>query len=443
MCTIQRIHGRPAHCDGVGKSVSARRKCWRGALWAGKWLVVLAMVAMIAALGDAQQNTGAGESRAAARRANLPPRVAAAERFLAQRGWNHDSTGSGRQAWAGAGRLRRSANATAVQTQAQAQAQGTATWQPLGPAAVQSQNFGLVTGRISALALDPSDTTGNTLYVGTTGGGVWRSQNANSSSPANITFTALTDDLSALSGAADASISIGALTVQPGGTGVIWPGPATPTMLSTPTMAREFCAHRRREHLEPDLHRTSLAASQDFSFAGEGFAGFAWSTVNPQLVVAAVSQAYEGTLVNANRPGTSYEGCTTPPIAEPPGRWPPSRTAPGQTCRGQTICLRFPMGMRPHRWCGTRYGNCLWRRCATTATTSPRTASPGRGWRAARLRPGGFGGALSHQSRRHGLARLPHLSRNAGGESADRRHLCLDGGRVQPGPGNSGRTSAR
>ena len=34
-------------------------------------------------------------------------------------------------------------------------------------------------------------------------------------------------------------------------------------------------------------------------FTGEGFAGFAWSTVNPQLVVAAVSQAYEGTLVNA------------------------------------------------------------------------------------------------------------------------------------------------
>ncbi len=46
----------------------------------------------------------------------------------------------------------------------------------------------------------------------------------------------------------------------------------------------------------------------DFSFAGEGFAGFAWSTVNPQLVVAAVSQAYEGTLVDGELPGESYEG---------------------------------------------------------------------------------------------------------------------------------------
>jgi hypothetical protein len=266
------------------------------------------MVAMIAALGDAQQNTGAGESRAAARRANLPPRVAAAERFLAQRGWNHDSTGSGRQAWAGAGRLRRSANATAVQTQAQAQAQGTATWQPLGPAAVQSQNFGLVTGRISALALDPSDTTGNTLYVGTTGGGVWRSQNANSSSPANITFTALTDDLSALSGAADASISIGALTVQPGGTGVILAGTGDPNDALDSYYGAGILRSTDGGNTWKLISMTSLAASQVFSFAGEGFAGFAWSTANPQRVVAAVSQAYEGLLVNANRPGTSYEG---------------------------------------------------------------------------------------------------------------------------------------
>ena len=43
----------------------------------------------------------------------------------------------------------------------------------------------------------------------------------------------------------------------------------------------------------------SDTADNLWSFAGEGFAGFAWSTVNPELVVAAVSQAYEGTLVNA------------------------------------------------------------------------------------------------------------------------------------------------
>ena len=50
---------------------------------------------------------------------------------------------------------------------------------------------------------------------------------------------------------------------------------------------------------------TGLGA-QDVQFLGEGFAGFAWSRVGPQLVVAAVSQAYEATLVNALSSGNSY-----------------------------------------------------------------------------------------------------------------------------------------
>ncbi len=49
-------------------------------------------------------------------------------------------------------------------------------------------------------------------------------------------------------------------------------------------------------------------ACTDYKFVGEGFAGFAWSTANTQLVVAAVSQAYEGTLVNAEQPAYSYQG---------------------------------------------------------------------------------------------------------------------------------------
>ena len=104
----------------------------------------------------------------------------------------------------------------------------TATWQPLGPTAVQTPGFGLVTGRIAAIALDPSDATGNRLYLGTTGGGVWVAQNAGTTNPSSVVFTPLTDALAALGGVADASISIGALTVQPGGTGVILAGTGDP-----------------------------------------------------------------------------------------------------------------------------------------------------------------------------------------------------------------------
>jgi hypothetical protein len=170
---------------------------------------------------------------------------------------------------------------------------------------VQSQNFGLVTGRVSALALDPFDTTGNTLYVGTTGGGVWKSQNADTSIPANISFIPLTDDLSVLSNAAGASISIGALSVQPGGTGVILAGTGDPN-----DALDSYYGTGILRSIDGGTTWSLISSTPDlvYSFAGEGFAGFAWSTVNQQRVVAAVSQAYEGTLVNAELPGKSYEG---------------------------------------------------------------------------------------------------------------------------------------
>jgi hypothetical protein len=223
--------------------------------------------------------------------------VVEAERFLAQRGF-----APGRIA---AGSLRRRAGSASSQSQSQAQSGGSATWLPLGPTAVQSQNFGLVTGRVSALALDPSDATGNTLYVGTTGGGVWRSQNVDTSNPANIAFTPLTDDLPALSSAVDASISIGALSVQPGGTGVILAGTGDPNDALDSYYGAGIL---RSTDGGVTWSLIPSTANQAYSFAGEGFAGFAWSSANLQRVVAAVSQAYEGTLVNVDGSGTGYEG---------------------------------------------------------------------------------------------------------------------------------------
>jgi len=185
------------------------------------------------------------------------------------------------------------------------QGSGSFTWVPLGPDAVVTPNFGLVTGRVSALALDPADATGNHLFVGTTGGGVWEAQNAGASNAAQVEFTPLTDDLSALGGATDPSISIGALTVQPGGTGVILAGTGDPNDALDSYYGAGIL---RSADGGNSWSLIPLTADQLFSFAGEGFAGFAWSTVNPQLVVAAVSQAYEATLVNAVVPDRSFEG---------------------------------------------------------------------------------------------------------------------------------------
>jgi hypothetical protein len=220
---------------------------------------------------------------------SLPPRQVQAQRFLARRGGASARPLSPRPA------LVATPQSTAT----------TATWQPLGPTGVITQNYGLVTGRISALALDPSDATGNHLFVGTTGGGVWVAQNAATSNPANIRFVPLTDNLSALTSAADASLSIGALSVQPGGTGVILAGTGDPNDALDSYYGTGILR-------SADGGRTwaliQYAAGTNFSFLGEGFAGFAWSTVSPNLVVAAVSQAYEGVVVGALRGGRSYEG---------------------------------------------------------------------------------------------------------------------------------------
>jgi hypothetical protein len=166
-------------------------------------------------------------------------------------------------------------------------------------------NYGLVTGRVSSIALDPADPTGNKVYVGTTGGGVWAAQNAGSSAASAVIFTPLTDAPAALSGARDASISIGALTVQPGATGVVLAGTGDPNEALDSYYGAGILRSTDGGNSWALIQTTSDGI---YSFVGEGFAGFAWSTANPQLLVAAVSEAYEGTLVNAPRSNVSVAG---------------------------------------------------------------------------------------------------------------------------------------
>ncbi len=73
-----------------------------------------------------------------------------------------------------------------------ASAPQTPIWQPVGPAQVTTAAYGEVTGPITSIAADSSDATGNTVYVGTAYGGVWKSTNA-AGSPASVTFVPLTD----------------------------------------------------------------------------------------------------------------------------------------------------------------------------------------------------------------------------------------------------------
>lgn len=297
--------------SGAGERFPLARDAVRTAVTPGVKALAAAVCALAVA-GFAQQ----AETRV--RAVPVPPRAAAAERFLAERGWpaGHRRTlqrgAMRRQAVTSPGQTNPSPGQTNLGQTSLGQAGAAQTWQPLGPAAVSTPGYGLVTGRISALALDPSDATGNRLYVGTTGGGVWGSSNAGVANASGVAFTPLTDAVNALGGAADASISIGALTVQPGGTGVILAGTGDPNdvldsyygagILRSTDGGATWSLIQETHDAEDGL------SGQDFAFVGEGFAGFAWSTVNPQIVIAAVSQAYEGTLVDAGEAKLSYQG---------------------------------------------------------------------------------------------------------------------------------------
>ena len=90
---------------------------------------------------------------------------------------------------------------------------GDGSWVPLGPAPLASdasgngmQDYRQVAGRVTAVAIDPADPTGNTVYIGAAQGGVWKSTNAAYSVANNVAWTSLTDN--------QATLAIGSIAIQ-------------------------------------------------------------------------------------------------------------------------------------------------------------------------------------------------------------------------------------
>ena len=151
----------------------------------------------------------------------------------------------------------------------------------------------------------------------------------------SVVFTPLTDSVGSLSGAQDASISIGALTVQPGGTGVILAGTGDPNdaldsyygagilrsadggnswSLIRPATGR---LRRRLQFCWGGLCRVCVEHGESATGGGRGLAGV---------------RRHVGECGSAEE---SYRGCTIRPIAAQPGIWRPSPTAAGRMCRGR------------------------------------------------------------------------------------------------------------
>ena len=70
------------------------------------------------------------------------------------------------------------------------------------------QDYRQVAGRVTAVAIDPADPTGNTVFVGAAQGGIWKSTNAAYNVADNVAWNAISDN--------QATLSIGSIAIQPG-----------------------------------------------------------------------------------------------------------------------------------------------------------------------------------------------------------------------------------
>ncbi len=172
-------------------------------------------------------------------------------------------------------------------------------WVPLGPAPLATwpgQSYGNVTGRITSVAMDPTDATGNTVYVGGAFGGVWRSTNAATGNPANVSWTPLTDQ--------QAALAVGAISIKPDGS-VLLVG----TGEANNALGNYYGLGFLRSIDNGANWNLISTANPGLSLAGLGVSNTAWGTTTglTNTVVAALGFTAEG-IDEGNFTGASKRG---------------------------------------------------------------------------------------------------------------------------------------
>jgi hypothetical protein len=183
------------------------------------------------------------------------------------------------------------------------------SWLPLGPVPLASdasgngtQGYDQVAGRATAVAIDPADSTGNTVYIGGAQSGIWKSTNAANTVANNVAWTPITDN--------QATLSIGAIAIQPENN-----DPAKSLILAATGEAN----HSGDSYFGLGILRSadggnnwtlvSTANSGALSFTGLGGTRMAFSAANAQMSTAVAAMAasseglVDGAITSATRRG--------------------------------------------------------------------------------------------------------------------------------------------
>jgi hypothetical protein len=222
------------------------------------------------------------------------------------------------QRWQSAGRRIPGANSAALRARAMQQklqmrstralssAIIAGAWTSLGPKPLPSdasgtglQDYGFVSGRATAVAIDPNDPSGNTVFAGGAYAGIWKSTNAGtlSTNSSSVSWTPLTDT--------QATLAIGSIAVQPQ---LSNPNPVTSVILAgtgeTDSSADSYYGLGILRSANGG--QTWTLISQDSTgthpFAGLGFSQIAFSSTTPNLVVAGAGSASQGIIEGLENP---------------------------------------------------------------------------------------------------------------------------------------------
>lgn len=179
------------------------------------------------------------------------------------------------------------------------------SWIPLGPVPLASdatgngtQNYGYVAGRATAVAVDPADSSGNTVYVGGAQSGIWKSIDAASPTANNVMWNPVSDD--------QATLSIGAVAIQPGNS-----NPANTLILAATgesdnsTDSYFGLGILRSTNGGTSWSLVSSANNGALSFTGLGGTRMAFSSTATNTVVAAMATSTEGIVAGAVNSGTT------------------------------------------------------------------------------------------------------------------------------------------
>jgi hypothetical protein len=180
-------------------------------------------------------------------------------------------------------------------------------WTALGPVPLASdasgngtQDYGYVSGRATAVAIDTADPQGNIVYIGGAQGGIWKSTNAANPDPSTVLWTPISDG--------QATLAIGAIAIQPGNADPLKSVILAATGEANSSTDSYFGLGILRSSDAGNtwtLNRTANNGS--LSFGGLGGARMAFSSgVNQtNTVVVAMSTSSEGLVDGAVNAGTT------------------------------------------------------------------------------------------------------------------------------------------